>query len=220
MISTTLEKFRRALRDGDYETALELETRLGMKPGNELRGRLSPLEARRFILSGNAYLTVVNLLPTEKDQPALRRTFRVRWAEKSSRYFVDCLYGPDNHADYTNTGTYTPNVNACGEPTGSYQMGLRPDAPGEATWRELDAYLKIGSRYDVPLLPRGWAVYHEGRCGRCGVRLTVPESIAAGIGPECAKRIKMKSDSRPGELLPPIPRPPARNSYLEGLIDE
>lgn len=30
-------------------------------------------------------------------------------------------------------------------------------------------------------------VWHEGRCGRCARRLTVPESILIGIGPECAE---------------------------------
>jgi hypothetical protein len=29
-------------------------------------------------------------------------------------------------------------------------------------------------------------IWHSGRCGRCSRRLTVPESIAAGIGPDCA----------------------------------
>jgi hypothetical protein len=28
--------------------------------------------------------------------------------------------------------------------------------------------------------------WHEGRCGRCNRLLTVPDSIARGIGPECA----------------------------------
>jgi len=32
-------------------------------------------------------------------------------------------------------------------------------------------------------------IYHEGRCGRCGRRLTTPKSIMTGIGPECAKKV-------------------------------
>lgn len=36
-------------------------------------------------------------------------------------------------------------------------------------------------------LPEQIEVWHEGRCGRCGRRLTVPESIANGLGPECIK---------------------------------
>ena len=30
----------------------------------------------------------------------------------------------------------------------------------------------------------GLEVWHEGRCGKCGRKLIVPESIARGIGPE------------------------------------
>jgi hypothetical protein len=37
-------------------------------------------------------------------------------------------------------------------------------------------------------LPDTCQLWHEGRCGRCGRRLTVPESIASGIGPECAAK--------------------------------
>lgn len=29
--------------------------------------------------------------------------------------------------------------------------------------------------------------WHEGRCGRCGKKLTVPESIADGLGPKCVR---------------------------------
>lgn len=31
--------------------------------------------------------------------------------------------------------------------------------------------------------------WHEGRCGRCGRRLTVPESIESGFGPECIRLV-------------------------------
>jgi hypothetical protein len=31
--------------------------------------------------------------------------------------------------------------------------------------------------------------WHEGKCCRCGRKLTVPASIASGIGPECATKI-------------------------------
>jgi len=38
-------------------------------------------------------------------------------------------------------------------------------------------------------MPKGLTVRHEGRCCRCGRQLTVPSSIDAGIGPECAGKI-------------------------------
>ena len=37
------------------------------------------------------------------------------------------------------------------------------------------------------------AIYHEGRCCKCGMPLTVPESIDSGIGPDCKKTMYRKS---------------------------
>lgn len=44
-------------------------------------------------------------------------------------------------------------------------------------------------------LPDFIEVWHEGKCGKCGRTLTVPSSIATGIGPECIKSIS-KVDKR------------------------
>ncbi len=40
-------------------------------------------------------------------------------------------------------------------------------------------------------------VYHSGKCGRCGRKLTTPESVLTGLGPTCSKvagvpRVKIK----------------------------
>lgn len=37
----------------------------------------------------------------------------------------------------------------------------------------------------------GCEIWHNGRCSRCGRLLTVPESIAKGIGPECENRVNL-----------------------------
>lgn len=42
----------------------------------------------------------------------------------------------------------------------------------------------------------GFKVHHEGKCGRCGRELTVPESIESGIGPECAKALGVERKIR------------------------
>jgi len=42
-------------------------------------------------------------------------------------------------------------------------------------------------------LPEKVEFWHEGRCGDCGRRLTVPESIARGIGPICWDGTTVKS---------------------------
>jgi hypothetical protein len=41
-------------------------------------------------------------------------------------------------------------------------------------------------------LPSQITFWHEGRCARCCRRLTVPESIVTGYGPECWKMISNK----------------------------
>lgn len=44
--------------------------------------------------------------------------------------------------------------------------------------------------YYERIMPAELEVWHEGRCGRCGRRLTVPESIERGIGPECIGKME------------------------------
>lgn len=41
----------------------------------------------------------------------------------------------------------------------------------------------------VHRLPDTREFKHEGRCCRCGRRLTTPESLATGIGPDCADKL-------------------------------
>ena len=41
----------------------------------------------------------------------------------------------------------------------------------------------------LSVLPDGYSILHEGRCGRCARPLTDPESIKRGLGPECASKI-------------------------------
>lgn len=38
-------------------------------------------------------------------------------------------------------------------------------------------------------LPKSIKIYHNGKCGTCGRRLTVPSSIERGVGPVCIKLI-------------------------------
>lgn len=48
--------------------------------------------------------------------------------------------------------------------------------------------------------PAGFEFWHEGRCARCSRRLTVPESISSGFGPECIKL----AGSLPPTLFPQV----------------
>ena len=64
------------------------------------------------------------------------------------------------------------------------EVAPRRQAPSALAFAWLWRYL-----LSLTPLPPGVTIYHEGRCGRCGWPLTVPSSVKAGYGPECAGRV-------------------------------
>lgn len=115
-----------------------------------------------FILAGNAYFTL------RSEKTGTRYTYAVSKADaepgKPEVWFVGLLTGPDNTGDYSYLGI--SRMNADSLPVKAFTW----------TWEHL------GNLHGVE-------VWHEGRCGRCGRRLTVPESIQQGFGPECVTLI-------------------------------
>lgn len=132
--------------------------------------------ARTFILAGNARVTLVS------EKTGARFTYRVRASksregdERPPVHFVALLSGPDNDADYQFLGT----VFADGTFRVSAKSRIGADAPSAKAFAYAWAHLSRGQ------LPPQCEVWHEGRCGKCGRTLTVPESIATGLGPVCA----------------------------------
>jgi hypothetical protein len=134
-------------------------------------------QARKFILGGNARVTLVS------QRTGTRFTFRVKAKDipkagaPEAPWFVSLLRGPENTTDYTFLGTIF-------EDQTTYRHGRKSTvsdgAPSAKGWAWAWSFLAKGE------LPPGCEVWHEGRCGRCGRALTVPESIEAGLGPECA----------------------------------
>lgn len=45
-------------------------------------------------------------------------------------------------------------------------------------------------------IPNTVEIWHEGKCSMCGIRLTHPDSIKSGIGPECRKKL-LRHDMQP-----------------------
>ncbi len=136
----------------------------------------------RFIMAGRATFTLVSV------QTGARFTFKVqrprRRQGRADALFVSVLDGPDNEADYAFLGTIFPIE---GRDCGTFVFGRRArvafSAPSARTfgwfWARLMRHL------DPAPVAEFW---HEGRCGRCARTLTVPASIASGIGPECERK--------------------------------
>lgn len=142
-----------------------------------MNGRMNdPAAIARFILAGRARFTFVSLVT------GTRFTYRVeREKERGVVWFVSVLRGQDNESDYDYVGFIRKGF---GSRLGSFVFKEGDAAPPSVLAFEwLWERLRHGNGPGVVS-----EVWHEGRCGRCGRALTVPESIASGLGPECASR--------------------------------
>lgn len=166
-------------------------------------GLLSTWEAiEEFIFAGNATFTLVSL------KTGVRFTYIVRVKKEDVErlehsqkqhdilggahlamqpsevvYFVNLLRGPDNTADFAYMGVMRKQPARFFWTQASGKVGRGAPAHKALLWM-LD---QLNCKRDV--LGSLTEVWHEGRCGRCGRKLTVPESIAHGLGPECAGRM-------------------------------
>lgn len=142
---------------------------------NELKGRLTTAEAMRsFALAGNATLTI------RSEKTDARFTYRIQACKDQTAKglsFVSLLSGPDNEGDYSYLGTIRDGRFFHGKK--SRVSAVAPSVVGFAYFM---GHLAIDQT------PPRLECWHEGRCGRCGRKLTVPESVERGIGPECARR--------------------------------
>jgi hypothetical protein len=142
----------------------------------EVRGRLLTTEAfNLFAFAGNATFTLVS------KKTGARYTYRIRAADGKGKvtHFVSLLNGSDNEGDFAYLGHFFGPDYTHGKKS---RVGF--DAPSARAFAWFAAQLKKPGA-----LPESLEVWHEGRCGACNRKLTVPESVASGIGPECAKRL-------------------------------
>lgn len=137
------------------------------------RAQLTEAEkARGFILAGRAVLTLVS------KRTGARFTYRVQLAKDSDEpFFVSVLTGPTNTTDYEYLG-----IIRGGQFRTTRATRISADAPCAKAFAWSWARLARGE------LPAELEIWHEGRCGHCGRVLTVPESIADGIGPVCREK--------------------------------
>lgn len=174
---------RHAITAPEPTTPLQQTLDAGSDPFTASPAHLADAAAARgFILAGNACFTV------KSAKTGTRYTYKVTrgdcsrckkpvcgcWAHPT--YFVALLTGPDNTAGYTYLGMIREDFKAT-RATGAQQTG-KPFLAFAYVWKALSA----------GVYPAQVEIWHEGRCGRCGRNLTVPESIASGIGPVCAEK--------------------------------
>lgn len=131
---------------------------------------------KAFVLGGNATITVQN------GESAPHYTYKIiRCKDNDNLYFIHSLRGPDNENDYTYIGCYYDDSEY-------FHVAKKYANSPSYTWPN-SARLMLYVLKNLEHKPDSLKIYHEGRCARCGRKLTTPESITSGFGPECIKFI-------------------------------
>jgi hypothetical protein len=145
---------------------------------------------KEFITAGRAIFTLAIPESFLASHPECKPhyTYRVvrkpgndKWPEA---WFINLLAGPNNTQDYQPLGKLNPT-------TGAIALTRVTRFTDEALPVRLvrRAVAAIWQGQADAITAAGFELHHEGRCGRCGRVLTVPESIVTGFGPECASRL-------------------------------
>jgi Family of unknown function (DUF6011) len=154
-------------------------------------------EVRAFIFGGRARFTLVSR------KTGFRFTYKVVAKREDVKakledvtFFVSVLRGPDNESDYTYAGVLRKPAQFNFTPAS--RVSRTADSMKALVWfldkmaHERDVlvgkFCGVDSAADSAGQVTKVEFWHEGRCCRCGRVLTVPKSVADGIGPECAGR--------------------------------
>lgn len=137
-----------------------------------------PADIAHYTFAGNSTFTLVST------KTGTRYTYKLQRADGEDEgrpWFVRVLTGSDNNSDYSYAG-FIPGDKQDRIIKG--KKGMNPSAPSVVA---LGWFLnKLANNQDALAQIEFW---HEGRCGACGRKLTVPESIDTGLGPDCARRM-------------------------------
>lgn len=141
-----------------------------------------------YAIAGAGAFTAIN------EATGGRFTFKVQAPRKfrngpidydSDVRFVKVLTGPDNESSYRYIGTIFLKDKKF---IVTRKVQIAPEAPSIRAFKWV--WSRIASGADLGTVK----VYHEGICGRCGRKLTVPESIESGYGPECINHVHRKEN--------------------------
>jgi len=125
-----------------------------------------------FIQAGNSTFT---LQSTKLDT---RYTYNIKQDKKClQRFYVKVMYGNDNEKDYRFLGWF-------------YEDNLTLRYSDKSCAKFCDSCFVMLKKFleilcNCKELPATCKFYPSGKCGRCGRKLTTPESIERGVGPEC-----------------------------------
>jgi len=173
-----------------YSLENELLNRINENMNSELEGidelgEQHPMsvgdDIKNFIFAGRAIFTL------QSSKSGIHYTYMMsvpkedRKNEKHDLYFVAVLRGPNNNSDYSYMGIVVRNGNSW-KFTLTKKSKIKEDAMSCVAFKYFfERITRIPPHIDPQM-----NFYHMNLCGKCGRRLTTPESVERGIGPVCA----------------------------------
>lgn len=138
------------------------------------KSKLHYSEALQYMLAGKSTITLVG--------NTSRFTYYIKH-KNNNVFYVYAFTGSDN--ELKSHYTYIGHI--------SHEKYLPkfPQDENSKVLRSIEAFSYTFDRL-IKHLPTKVEFWHEGRCGRCGRKLTVPESIKSGFGEECIKRMQSR----------------------------
>jgi hypothetical protein len=154
-----------------------------------------------LVLAGNATFTLVS------KKTGTRFTYRVSQVDEEENgarkelWFVSTMTGPDNNSNFAYTGIITRANSGMYSFRRTAKSKISDMAPSykAINWFLSAALAPIAQRTATASALNQVEYWHEGTCARCGRKLTVPGSIASGLGPECAGRFAVEAPPKHSE---------------------
>lgn len=125
-----------------------------------------PFQAFDFLMAGKSTATFKSV------KTGAHFTYRVKRAKDRNIRFVSVL-----------TGNETYSYIGCIFDQGNFSITKKSRCSKDAA--SFKAFNWAWENIRNLSIPETLEVWHEGRCGKCGRKLTEPESIACGLGPIC-----------------------------------
>lgn len=162
-----------------------------------------------FVLAGEATFTVSNSAGKHYTYHVYRTEPTDQWPNRS--WFIKLLTGPNNETDYQYMGRLRVKVYTR---TPVIELTSKSRFIGSSAWLastkgiEASQAVKVAqwalkaiwhAEHHGYIVPAHMSIKHEGKCGRCGAKLTTPASIDTGMGEKCAIQAGIEWRERSGE---------------------
>ena len=133
------------------------------------------MPTREFLMAGKATFTF-------QSKTGEHFTFKVTKPDQfRGEYFANVMTGTDNEKDFSYVGMMNEYLNLRGTKGSKLPMDDK---------RVLVLKFALDIIAGRKPLPQGYTLQNSGKCGHCGKKLTTPESLRIGLGPDCRGDVK------------------------------